>query len=49
MKIYCETCGHTIEASNIEDVEDGTADCYIFVHDPVVHDQDAVLETPVEE
>ena len=39
-KQYCHYCQREIEAANIEEVENGEHDGYIFVHDPVPHDDD---------
>ena len=39
---YCPICGRTIVAVNIEDVESGEHDGYLFVHDDIVHDDDDI-------
>ena len=36
--VYCPVCGKMLEAVNIEDVENGDDDGYLFVHDDIVHD-----------
>lgn len=36
-RIYCPICGRTIVAVNIEDVENGDDESYLFVHDDIVH------------
>ncbi len=36
-EIYCPICQRVIIASNIEDVENGNDDGYVFVHDDIVH------------
>lgn len=36
--IYCPICQRNITAQNIEEVESGEHDGYIFVHDDVSHD-----------
>ena len=36
--VYCPICGKMLEAVNIEDVENGDDDGYLFVHDDIVHD-----------
>ena len=35
--VYCPVCGKMLEAVNIEDVENGDDDGYLFVHDDIVH------------
>ena len=35
--VYCPVCGKTLEAVNIEDVENGDDDGYLFVHDDIAH------------
>jgi len=35
--VYCPVCGKMLEAVNIEDVENGNDDGYLFVHDDIVH------------
>ncbi len=40
MKQYCPFCQRDIEASNIDEVESGEHEGYIFVHDDVPHDED---------
>ena len=35
--VYCPVCGKMLEAVNIEDVENGDDDGYLFVHDEIVH------------
>lgn len=42
MKIYCPTCGRDIEPSNAEDVESGTADGFIYIHDDMPHEDDDI-------
>lgn len=39
---YCPICQRVIVAENIEDVENGEHDGYLFVHDDVVHDDDDI-------
>ena len=41
-EIYCPICQRVIIASNIEDVESGEHDGYLFVHDDIVHDDDDI-------
>lgn len=41
-KIYCPICQRTLTAINIDEVARGEDDGYIFVHDSVVHDDDAI-------
>jgi hypothetical protein len=36
-RVYCPICGRTIVAVNIDDVENGDDDGYLFVHDDIVH------------
>jgi hypothetical protein len=38
--IYCPICQRVIVPSNLEEVEDGKHDGYIYVHDDVVHEDD---------
>ena len=40
-EIYCPICG-VIVAENIEEVESGEHDGYLFVHDDIVHDDDDI-------
>ena len=35
--IYCPICQRVIVAVNVEDVENGDDDGYLFVHDDIVH------------
>ncbi len=37
-EIYCPICARVIVAENIEDVENGNDDGYLFVHDDIVND-----------
>ena len=39
---YCPICQRVIVAENIEDVESGEHDGYLFVHDDIVHDDDDI-------
>lgn len=39
-KQYCPFCCREIEAANIEEVDSGERDGYIFAHDAVPHDDD---------
>ena len=39
---YCPICARVIVAENIEDVENGEHDGYLFVHDDIVHDDDDI-------
>ena len=41
-EIYCPICQRVIIASNIDDVENGNDDGYLFVHDDIVHDDDDI-------
>ena len=36
-EMYCPICGRTIVASNIEEVESGEHDGFLFVHDDIDH------------
>ena len=38
--IYCPVCGRTIIASNLEEVNSGEHDGYLFVHDDIAHTDD---------
>ena len=39
---YCPICARVIVAENIEEVESGEHDGYLFVHDDIVHDDDDI-------
>ncbi len=39
---YCPICARVIVAENIEEVESGEHDSYLFVHDDIVHDDDDI-------
>jgi hypothetical protein len=41
--MYCPICGKNITACNIEEVENGLHDGYIFIHDDIDH-SDSDLE-----
>ena len=46
--IYCPKCDSELTATNIEDVVNGEADGYVFVHNDIVHTQadlDAIEES----
>ena len=36
-EIYCPICQRVIVAVNVEDVENGDDDGYLYVHDDIVH------------
>jgi len=36
-ELYCPICGRTILANNIEEVESGEHEGFIFVHDDIPH------------
>jgi len=36
-ELYCPICARTILADNIEEVESGEHECFIFVHDNIPH------------
>lgn len=40
---YCPICGKIIIASNIEEVESGEHDGYIFVHDDIDHSENDIV------
>ncbi len=40
MKKYCPFCKRDIEPINIEEVESGEHDGFIYVHDDIEHDDD---------
>ena len=37
-EIYCPICARTIIAYNIDEVKDGYAEYYTFLHDAIPHD-----------
>lgn len=37
LPIYCEACGRPIEPANKDDIEAGTANGAVFLHDNVPH------------
>lgn len=37
-RIYCEKCNRVLTPSNLEDVEKGIVENYIYIHDQVDHD-----------
>ena len=39
---YCPICARVIVAENIEEVESGEHDGYLFVHNIIVHDDDDI-------
>ena len=41
-EVYCPICARVIVAENIEEVESGEHDGYLFVHDDIVHDDDDI-------
>lgn len=49
-EIYCPVCQRTITASNIEEVNCGEHDGYVFVHDDIIHSDSDVtaLESGVQ-
>lgn len=42
-EVYCPVCGRVIVASNINEVQNGVQDGYIFIHDDVIHDESDIL------
>ena len=38
-ELYCPICSKTLTAVNIDEVESGEHDGYIFVHDDVDHEE----------
>ena len=40
MKQYCPFCKRDIEPANVEEVESGEHDGFIYVHDDIKHDDD---------
>lgn len=40
--IYCPVCGRYLTAINVDDVESGVADGYVFVHDDIEHSDDDI-------
>ena len=41
-EIYCPICGRIIQAANKNDVDNGIADCYVFVHDDIIHEDNDI-------
>lgn len=37
--IYCPICSRNIVADNVEEVESGEHDGFMFVHDDIIHEE----------